>query len=299
MKIISYYCRIGKDRKIMVSPGEHYGNWALVAGAAEGIGEGFSMVLAASGFNLILVDQHAEEMHELAVKIERDFHVKTLELHVDLSGNDAAEQCVNFMVSIDCRLLIYVAAFSRVCRFTELSLPDLDRFLTVNTRTLLHMVHGFSNRLISAGKTGGIILVSSLAGLIGPQYVATYAATKAFSIRLTEALHEELIAHGIDISVCCAGTVSTPTYWKSKPSFEKMKPPVMQPDEVATYALSKLGIKTICIPGRINRFQYFFLMNMLPRRVASRLVNNAMKKMYGVATTLPGSSIISGHTPNA
>ncbi len=44
--------------------------------------------------------------------------------------------------------------------------------------------------------------------LIGPKYVATYAATKSFSIRLAEALHDELKADGIDIMACCAGTVS-------------------------------------------------------------------------------------------
>jgi hypothetical protein len=75
--------------------------------------------------------------------------------------------------------------------------------------------------------------------------------------------------------------VSTPTYWKSQPSFDKIKPPVMQPIEVARYAISKLGRKVICIPGKMNRLHYFFLLNMLPLRLANRLVNNAMKKMYG------------------
>ena len=281
MKIITYNCRIGKDRKIMVSTGERYGNWALVAGAAEGIGEGFCNVLASNGFNIILVDLNPSVMHDLAIQIEHKYHVKTLELKLDLASKDAAERCMALAASTGCRFMVYVAAFSKVCRFTDLDRTDLDNFLSVNTRTLLHLVHNFSNRLISAGKTGGIILVSSLAGLIGPQYVATYAATKAFSIRLTEALHEELREKGIDITVCCAGTVSTPTYWKSNPSFEKMKPPVMESAEVAHYAISSLGTKTVCIPGVINRLQYFFLMNMIPRRIANRLVNNAMKKMYG------------------
>ena len=55
----------------------------------------------------------------------------------------------------------------------------------------------------------------------------------------------------------------------------------MQPAEVAGYAIKKLGRKVICIPGLTNRLQYFFLMNVIPRRLANRLVNNAMKKMYG------------------
>ena len=281
MKIISYHCRIGKDRKIMGSSGKRYGNWALVAGAAEGLGEGFCTILAANGYNIILVDRNTESMHDLAEKIGNEYMVETMEVPLDLAAPDAGERCLQAAESTDCCLMAYVAAWSRVCRFTELNREELDGFLSVNTRTLLHLVHGFSNRLISVKKTGGIILVSSLAGLIGPQYVATYAATKSFAIRLTEALHGELKDNGIDITVCCAGTVSTPTYWKSKPSFDKMKPPVMQPAAVADYAYKSLGKKIISIPGLTNRMQYFFLMNLIPRRFANRLVNDAMQKMYG------------------
>lgn len=259
---------------------ERYGPWALVAGAAEGIGEGFTSRLAAKGMNVILVDRNAAAMHDLAVKTAALYRVKTMELHLDLAVPDAAEQCMEAIRSTGCRLMVYVAAWSRVARFTDLERSELDGFLAVNTRTLLHLVHGFSNHLISGGHPGGVILVSSLAGLIGPKYVATYAATKSFSIRLAEALHGELKPHGIDIMGCCAGTVSTPTYWSSKPSFEKMKPPVMQPAEVADYAIGKLGKTILCIPGLTNRLQYLFLMNLLPRHFARRLVNNAMDKMY-------------------
>jgi uncharacterized protein len=265
----------------MASLPERYGNWALVAGAAEGIGEGFTTLLAAAGFNIILVDRNAVAMNELAKKTGQEYQVKTLVLHLDLAAPDAAGRCMEAAVSTGCRLLVYVAAYSQVGRFCDLDASDLDGFLSVNTHTLLHLVHGFSNRLIRAGQTGGILLVSSLAGLIGPQYVAPYAATKAFSIRLAEALHDELADHGIDITVCCAGTVSTPTYWESQPDFGQMKPPVMQPMEVAAYAMSNLGKKILCIPGLKNRLQYFFLLHLIPRRMANRLVNDAMKKMYG------------------
>jgi hypothetical protein len=281
LKIITYHCRIGKDRKIMASLAERYGNWVLVAGAAEGLGEGFCTVLAAAGFNIIMADLNAGAMHNLAGRIAGEYRVETMELHLDLAAPDAAGQCMKAVSAAGCRLMVYVAGWSRVCRFTKLDSSELDGFLSVNTRTLLHLVHGFSNRLISSGTTGGILLVSSLAGLIGPQYVATYAATKSFSIRLAEALHDEMKVHGIDIGVCCAGTVSTPTYWKSKPSFDQMKPMVMEPGEVAVYALDRLGKTITCIPGLTNRLQYFLLMNLMPRRLARRLVNNAMKKMYG------------------
>ncbi|MEI6681511.1 MAG: SDR family NAD(P)-dependent oxidoreductase [Bacteroidota bacterium] len=265
----------------MASLRERYGNWALVAGAAEGIGEGFTTVLAASGFNLILADRNEEAMQALALKIRRESHVETVLIHLDLAREDAAAQCLKEVDATGCRLMVYVAAYSKVSRFTELAPGDLDAFLSVNTATLLRMVHGFATMHTQAGKGSGILLVSSLAGLIGPQYVAAYAATKAFSIRLAEALHDELKTNGIDITVCCVGTVSTPTYWKSKPNFDRMKPSFVEPAGVAAYALNNLGRKIIAIPGLTNRLQYFFLRQMIPIRFARWLVNDAMKKMYG------------------
>ncbi len=261
---------------------QKYGNWALVAGAAEGIGEGFTTVLAEMGFNIILVDQNLAAMNTLAINIMQNHNIETRILRLDLIDGDSAAKCLDAAKSVGARLLVYVAAYSRVKRFSELKSDDLDGFLNINCRTLLHLVHGFSNHLIQENKNGGIILLSSLAGLIGPQYVATYAATKAFIIRLAEALRDELKGKRIDILACAAGTVSTPTYRKSKPSFEKMKPPVMQPDEVAGYAISRLGKASLCIPGLSNRLTYFFLLKILPRSLASRLVNQAMKKMYDI-----------------
>jgi short-subunit dehydrogenase len=265
----------------MISPGKQYGTWALVAGAAEGIGEAFTTSLAASGFNVILVDRNATAMHDLAIKTAAEFRVQTMELHLDLTDADAAERCMDEIIACDCRLIVYVAAWSRVSRFVELPAEDIDGFLAVNTHTLLRLVHRFTVHLFSGGNPGGIILVSSLAGLIGPKYVATYAATKAFAIRLAESLYDELRMEGIGILACCAGTTSTPTYWSSKPDLRKMHPSVMQPEKVARYAINVLGTRPVCIPGWKNRAVYFLLQNIFPKRVARKLVNGAMEAMYG------------------
>jgi short-subunit dehydrogenase len=264
----------------MKSLRERYGNWALVAGAAEGIGEAFTVSLAMQGFNIILADNKGTAMESLAHTVRVNYKVATRQLLLDLSHQDAPDRCLAEANASGCRLMVYVAAYSHVARFTSLSRNELDLFIDINTKSLLHLVHGFSNVLISRKERGGILLVSSLAGLIGPQFVATYAATKAFSIRLTEALSYELKPSGIDITVCMAGMAATPTFLGSNPSFEKIKPGMLPPMEIAAYSLSKLGKRSRCIPGWKNRMQYFLLQQILPRRLATWLVNDAMKKMY-------------------
>ncbi|MEI7980694.1 MAG: SDR family NAD(P)-dependent oxidoreductase [Bacteroidota bacterium] len=257
-----------------------YGEWALVAGAAEGIGAGFTEALAIRKMNVVMVDNNATALVEWSEKVERTHGVKTIRVLQDLSAKDAWAKCLQTIENLDCRLLIYVAAYSRVRLFLDHDQKDLDRFLDTNSRTPIHLVSAFADRLKKSSQRGGILLVSSLAGLIGPRYVAPYAATKAFNIILAEALYHEFKPHSIDIMVCCAGTTSTPMFWSTNPRFGSKKTDVMDPMDVVNYGLKKLGKKAICIPGWKNRLSYFILTRLMPRRLAARMVGSYMEKIY-------------------
>lgn len=227
---------------------DRYGEWALVAGAAEGIGEGFSEALAKKGMNLVMVDINSSVLHALAERIMKTYHIMTIEMTMDLSGKDAWMTCMEALQDMDCRLLIYIPAYSRVKTFLSNSSDELDKYIDLNTRTPIHLVHSFISAM-KEQKTAGIVLMSSLAGLIGTPYIAPYSATKAFNILLAESLRSEIRSKRFDLSVCCAGQSSTPAYWSSKPSSSVKWPPVMDPVQVADYTLKKLGKKTIIIPG--------------------------------------------------
>ncbi|MEI6456829.1 MAG: SDR family NAD(P)-dependent oxidoreductase [bacterium] len=258
---------------------KEYGEWALVAGAAEGIGAAFCEALAARKMNLAMVDIRGAFLHETAERIGKSFGVQTRCLVQDLAEKEAWIECLKFLGLLDCRLLVYVPAYSPVKFFLKNSSEEIDRYIHLNSLTPLHLVHALTERMREKG-SGGIILMSSLAGLIGPKFVAPYAATKAFNIVLAESLFHELRSSGIAITACCAGPTSTPTYWSSLPDNQKTTPDVMEPGRVAEYALQNLGKKAVCIPGRKNRFFYFILLRILPRPVASRLVSLEMGKMY-------------------
>jgi len=258
--------------------------WALIAGAAEGLGAGFCRVLARQGWNLAMVDFNGEVLHQEVAHLEKTYGITTRELVLDLAGEEASEICLEFIRNLDCRLLVYVAAYSKVSGFLQLMPGDLDRHLTVNNRTLLHLVHGFSHRLTRQNQTGNILLVASLAGLLGPKYVAVYAATKSFIIVLGEALHHELKPLGITVSVCIAGTIDTPQFRRSAPRLSRMSASAMQPEEVASCAIQNMNKRYLCIPGWMNRVQYFILDRLLPRRTATALVNREIEKMYQINT---------------
>jgi short-subunit dehydrogenase len=259
---------------------DRYGEWALVAGAAEGIGEAFTMALAKKGMNLVMVDFNAEAMHILAARMKKSYPVKIIEIEQDLSEKEAWLNCMNAIRDMDCRLMIYTPAYSKIKGFLSNSPDELDKYIDLNARTPIHLVHAFISS-VNDKKPAGIILMSSLAGLIGPPYSAPYAATKAFNIILGESLYSEFRQIGIDITVCCAGQTSTPTYLSSNPSAGNW-PGVMNPADVAEYALKNLGNKAICIPGWKNRVSYFLLTHLFSRKTAARIVCNSMKRIYRI-----------------
>lgn len=257
-----------------------YGNWAIVVGSAEGLGEAYSEALAKRNINLIMVDNQKDSLTNLAKQLEKEYEIKTIQVLLDLSDSDAVQKIMNEITKVDCRLLIYNAAYSLIKPFINHTEKELDNFIDINTKTQLKLVHQFVQYLTSKKSSGGILLMSSLAGLIGMQLVSTYAATKAFSWNLAEALHYELKSQHIDVLACVAGATETPAYLKTKPTYGFFKPLVMKPENVAHAAIKQLGKRALFIPGFSNRMNYFILTRLLPRKLAASVANKTMLTMF-------------------
>lgn len=277
--------RLVKIKKIGMSDFfTQYGQWGLVAGAAEGIGAAFCEELARRGLNVILVDINQKGMESLSSKLIKNYGIKTRCLELDLGNTDSPEHCMNVIREEGCRLLIYNAAYSRVKPFLSADPEELDKYINVNARAPLRLVYLFARELKKDAKKGGILLMSSFAGLWGTRLVAAYSGTKGFNLNLAEALSFELKPLGISVSACCAGATATPGYLGTGPEYGFIRPNVMKPAKVASIALKNLGRKTVIIPGFNNRMTYFFLTRILPRSISSRLVNHTMGVTYAKKT---------------
>ena len=259
---------------------EKYGPWAMVAGSAEGLGKAYSRALAKRNINLVLIDHQGKLLDNLAGKLEQEFNIKTLQLHHDLASENAVPAIMELVKSVDCRLLIYNAAYSQIKPFTDHTVEELDQLTEVNIRTPMRLTHAFSNHLINSKQGGGVVLMSSLSGLLGMQLAAPYTASKAFNWNLAESLYHELKAYDIDVMSCIAGIIATPAYLDTNPNYGLFRPYIMQPDAVAEATLDKLGHKNLFIPGFSNRMNYFILMRLLPRRWASWMANRVMAGLY-------------------
>ena len=259
---------------------KRFGQWGMVAGAAEGIGAAFCEELARKGLNVIMVDINTTEMESLALRLETTFKIQTRSLSIDLGEEYSPERCMEVVKETGCRLLVYNAAYSRVKPFLSADPAELDLYINVNARTPLKLVYSFANKLKEDKNPGGILLMSSLAGLWGTRLVAAYSGTKAFNLLLAEALSHELAPFDIDVGACCAGATATPGYLGTNPVYGLIKPHVMKPGRVAEIAISQLSKRTVIIPGFSNRVTYFLLTRVLSRRMAAALVNRTMGRTY-------------------
>lgn len=260
---------------------ERYGPWALVAGASEGLGAAFADALAARGLNVVVVARRAEPLHALAADLRARHGIQTRAIALDLSEPPAVAQLLSDLFDLSVGLLVWNAALSVIGPFLDQPLEEHLRELEVNCRSPLAAVHGFGQAMAGRGH-GGIILMSSLSGMQGTALVAHYAATKAWNRVLAEGLWWELGKRGVDVLACVAGATDTPGYRASAPnSREAGKVPVMSADAVVEEALAALGRTPGIVTGLRNRWAAAFLVRLLPRRMAVRLMGRTMDKLYG------------------
>jgi hypothetical protein len=256
-----------------------YGPWALIAGASTGLGAEFASQLAAAGLHLILVARRADALDELAASLRKAHGVEVRTASIDLAAPDLLERVRACAAGLEVGLLVYNAAYSCIGSFLGQSLEDKLRVLDVNCRGPVILAHEFGGAM-AARKRGGIILMSSMAGIQGAPMIATYGASKAFDRVLAEGLWDELRAEGVDVLACCAGATRTPTYEASNP---REKPPmIMESGPVVSESLAALGKTPSFVPGMANRAAAFVMERLFPRSAAIRTMGKATRKMYGV-----------------
>ena len=141
------------------------------------------------------------------------------------------------------------AAYSPIGRLIDQDPAQTERALDLNCRTPLLLAHQYLPVMAARGR-GGLIIMSSLAGLQGTPSLATYAATKAFGAVLAEGLWAELRGTGVDVLACVAGAVATPGL---DATMGRPAPGTLRPERVAEAALGALGRRPRTVPGTLMR----------------------------------------------
>jgi short-subunit dehydrogenase len=197
---------------------------ALITGASSGIGEQFARQLAARGHAVVLVARRADRLERLAEDLPTQAHAVPCDLATDAAA--LPKRVAALGVEVD--LLVNNAGFGTSGPFLDHDPARDAEQVRLNCEAIVTLTHAFLPDMVERGR-GGIINVASSAGMQPIPYESVYAATKAFAISFTDALHTELRGSGVRVLAVNPGPV--PTEWQ----------------EVAGYEAGRAGV----VPGRI------------------------------------------------
>ena len=233
---------------------EYRGRWALVTGASAGIGEAFARELARRGTNLLLAARREDRLRALGDELAQAHRVRTVALRADLGQpGAAAELWARAAAAHPIHLLVNNAGFGLKGPFAEQPIERLGEMVQVNCIAPMELAHLALGHMRGHGG-GAIVNVASIAGYQPIPLMATYAASKAFLITLSEALMEEARGAGVRVVTLNPGPVKTEFQSVAGTEVRDRAPGVRTAGQVVDAALRGLdsGGGTVT-PGLVNR----------------------------------------------
>lgn len=260
---------------------DKYGPAALVTGGSEGLGAAFAREIASRGLDLVIAARRPGPLATIAEELRSAHGVRVIPVVADAGSSEGLARIGDAAEEHGAHLFVHSAAVSTIGELTELSAETHESMVALNCRAPALLSHRLGRAMAARG-SGGIVLLSSLAGLTGTALVAHYAATKAYQRVLAEGLWAELGPKGVDVLACLAGPTDTPTYRAGKPRGEAWMewPPAMDPGAVARETLAALGRGPVVVPGLGNKAADVVLRRLLPRSVAVRMMSDSTRRMY-------------------
>jgi short-subunit dehydrogenase len=181
----------------------------LITGASAGIGVALAHVFAAHGHELVLIARREQRLAALADEIAAKGHPRPVVLPLDLAAAGVADRVGEALAArgLEPEIVVNNAGFGLVGEAATLDLAEQLAMIDVNVRALTDLSLAFVNSL--ERHRGGILNVASVAAFMPGPGMAVYYATKAYVLSFSEALHCELAARGIRVTVLCPGPVPT------------------------------------------------------------------------------------------
>lgn len=237
---------------------------ALVTGASDGIGLEFCKLLAKRGYDLILVARREDKLEQIGAQLAAQQGINYNIISVDLSQPQAAQEIYqetqNRGLRVD--LLINNAGLLHNGFFTQLDLTAQENMIRVNVLALTSMCHLFANDMAQR-KAGSILNIASLAAWMPIPNQNVYAATKAYVLAFSQALHDEMRAAdtGVTITALCPGYTATKMMNNPDQGGRLMisEGLLQSAEQVAEIGLNAcLAGKSTVVPGLANRITAAF-----------------------------------------
>ncbi len=217
-----------------------YGPWGVIAGGSDGIGIAFAHAMASAGINVVLVARRTATLEAAASQVRARHGVQVRTVALDLSAPEALAMLEKATAGLQTGLFVYNAgADDSTTAFLDKPLDAHLSMVRRNCAGVLEAAHRFGAPMVARGR-GGLILVTSGAAWAGGAALATYGATKAFSLILAESLWAEWHASGVDVLALVLGRTDTPSLRRLLDTVGQPYGELARPDDVAREALSHI-----------------------------------------------------------
>lgn len=242
---------------------------ALITGASSGIGEAIAKRLDSMGYETVLTARRTDRLEKLSKKLSNPTHIVT----ADLRDIDSVKGLVKTHPDID--VLINNAGLGVYGEFTETDFFLENSMLDVNIRAL-HLLMKEYIPLMEKRGGGKILNVSSSAAFFSGPFLSSYYASKAYVLRLSRAVREELRRKKspVLISVLCPGPVETEFGEVSGSNLGKK---TLSPDYVAKRAVNGMMKNKFAIVPDITMKCTRILSKILPEALSVRVLYNIQK----------------------
>lgn len=232
---------------------------ALITGASSGIGEALARCFARDGHRLVLVARSEDRLHALAAALHAEHGTPADVMAADLAVPGAAaalaQACKLKRRRVD--VLVNNAGVLAQGAFNALPAAQHQQLIALNIAGLTAMLAAFLPAMLARGH-GRVLNVASIAAFQPVPGLASYAASKAYVLSLTESLAEELRGSGVTVTALCPGITATGMLTGAAANNEKLSDLpsflVGKVDAVAEQGYRAcLAGEVIVVPGAMNR----------------------------------------------
>jgi short-subunit dehydrogenase len=182
--------------------------WALITGAASGLGLELCMLLASDSHKLVMVDRDGDGLALAARSIEESYGTEAKIFVKDLGINGAAEELYTELAQMEFDILINSAGFGLFGFFSETDWAMEEAMLQLHVLNLTRLTKLVVQNMIHRGR-GRIMNVSSLAALQPGPLMNIYYASKSYIHFFSEALANEVKGSGVTVTVLLPGLFNT------------------------------------------------------------------------------------------
>ncbi len=190
--------------------GKLNGKNAIVTGSARGIGKSIAVKLASEGANVVIVDVNLEAAQETAKEIEK-MGVKSMAFKTNVVEYSEVEEMVNKTKSewgsVD--ILVNNAGITKDNLILRMTPEDFSLVTDINLKGVFNGIKAVYSIMMKQ-RSGKIVNIASVIGLMGNAGQANYSASKGGVIALTKTAAKELAARGVNVNGVAPGYIQTP-----------------------------------------------------------------------------------------